>query len=275
MKGPTRPEGALPLCDYPNVYDAAFSWDRTREASTFLEKGRSLRKGTVSSAVELGCGTGAIARILAGQGLTVFGIDKSRASVARANALSKGIVSRPTWIVGDLRTFRLPRKVDLAVAPLDGLSYLVESQDIIKFFRSVARSLTPQGVFAADLTLHPEGGQPLHIRNSWKVKLRPRGALSASWQSQGAAWGSPRRQWEVGRISVRAPDGSRQLFWEASPHACLSIKELNGLADTAGGFSQMKIFSDSAHRAREAEPRQVDPSGKLIGPHLVAWVCEK
>jgi hypothetical protein len=174
--------------------------------------------------------------------------------------------------VGDLRSFRLPRRVDLAVVPLDSLGYLVEAQDLVEFFRSARSNLTTHGVLAVDLTLHPEGRAPLRIRNSWKVRLRPEGTLSVSWRSQGRAWGSPRRQWEVGRVVVRAPDGSRQVFWEADPHACLSARELEQLAETAGGFSQMKAFSGAAHRARAAEPRPVTISGKLTGPRLVVWV---
>lgn len=267
-----RPQGARPLFGNPHVYDAAFSWNRDREARTFLEVGGSLRGGDIRSAVELACGTGPLARVWAQAGLPVYGVDRSRQSIARAGTLSRGLFPRPRWVVGNLRSFRLPRRVDLAAVPLDGLGYLVEAQDLVEFFRSARSGLTSRGVLAVDLTLHPEGRAPLTIRNSWKVRLRPKGTLSVSWRSQGRAWGTPRRQWEVGRVVVRAPGGSRQVFWEAAPHACLSVRELGQLAEIAGGFSQMTVFSDAAHRGRAVEPRPVELSGKLTGPHLVAWV---
>jgi SAM-dependent methyltransferase len=268
---PARPDGARSLARYPNVYDAAFSWDRSREARTFLHVAASLRGTPVRSAAELACGTGPLARLWATWGVASYGIDRSAPAIARARRLSRGTIPPDHWGVADLRSFRLPRRVDLAAVPLDGLGYLVDVPGILRFFRAARRCLAPRGVLAVDLTLHPDAGPPLRIRNRWNVSLRPQGDLQVSWRSQGRPWGSPIRQWEAGRVTVRVPGQRAQIFWEARPHAALSVRILRDLAASAGGFGEPHIYSDAAHRASPGRLRRVPLEGRLYGPRLVGW----
>jgi SAM-dependent methyltransferase len=270
--GPKRPPGAFDLNRFPNVYDAAFSWDRSREARTYLEVASSLRGNRPASAVELGCGSGPLARIWAKIGLDVFGVDRSPAAIARARELSARTVPSDHWLVSDLRSFRLKRRVDLAVVPLDTLGYLVEAEELTSFFRAAHRSLRTGGVLAADLTLHPGTGPPLAIRSAWRVSLRPKGDLWVRWESYGRARGTPARRWEWGRVTVRAPDGTPKVYWEAALHAALSARDISDLAEDAGGFSAMLVYSDAAHRARSRRLRSVKDGSRAIGSRLVAWV---
>jgi len=268
---PHRPVHALDLSRYPNVYDAAFSWDRSREAKTFLEAAASRGGRTPHSAVELGCGTGHLARLWGSWGLEVYGVDISRSAIARAQALSRGLVPLEHWLIGDLRTFHLPRRVEVAVVPLDGLGYLLDERDVLAFFRAARRSLLPGGVLAIDLTLHPESGSPLRIRNAWNVGLRPQGNLRVTWRSEGKAWGDPPRRWEVGLIHVRLPNRPRQLFWEARPHAAFSAHALDDVARTAGGYGRMWVYSDAAHRAGSGKIHRIGSISAAVGPRLITW----
>jgi len=269
--GPKRPAGAFLLARYPNVYDAGFSWDRSREALTFLRVAARLSGRHPRSVVELGCGTGALTREWAARRIDCYGVDRSMPALVRARELASGLVPPGHWLRGDLRSVRLSRRVDLAVVPLDGLGYLVDAEDLLAFFRSARRCLAPGGVLAADLTLHPEGARPLRIRNTWEVALRPAGRLTIRWDSQGRAWGRPRRRWEVARFAVRLPDRPRQLFWEAEPHAVLSAPELAELAGEAGGFGEMWVFSNAAHRERSGRFYRLSSWRRAVGPRLVAW----
>jgi SAM-dependent methyltransferase len=268
---PKPPAGAVPLAPYPNVYDAAFSWDRSQEARTFLRVARTRRGSPPRSAVELACGTGPLARLWAGWGIDAYGVDRSRTAIARARQLGRGIIPPEHWVTSDITNFRLPRQVDLAAVPLDGLGYLVEENGLLGFFRAARRSLTPGGILAIDLTLHPAGGDPLTIRNSWKVALRPRGNLRASWNSRGRAWGTPPRHWEVGRIAVKVPGRPVQVFWEASPHAALTLQDLRVLSNEAGWNGEMWVYSDAAHRAHGARLRRVSSTERVHGSRLVCW----
>jgi SAM-dependent methyltransferase len=266
------PVGALELAHFPHVYDAAFSWDRAQEARTYLDIASFYRGGPARFAAELACGTGPLARRWAAEGVDVYGVDHCAAAVIRARELSRGIVPAPHWIRAELKSFRLPRPVELAAVPLDSLGYLVEERELVSFFRSAGRSLLPGAVLAVDLTLHPEGGPALPIRNEWEVSLRPQGVLRVSWRSQGRTTGRPPRRWEVGQITVTAPDGSSQLFWEARPHSVLDAPTLENLAQKAGGFGEMEVYSDAAHRAGGVEIHRLAKDDPVEGPRLICWV---
>jgi SAM-dependent methyltransferase len=268
---PTRPPGARDLARYPGVYDAAFSWDRSQEARTYLDVAAARTGRMPHSAVELGCGTGPLARLWGSWGLESYGMDRSPTFLSRAQELGRGVVPIGHWRLGDLRTFRLPRRVDLGVVPLDGLGYLPGEEDLLSFFRAARKSLKPGGVLAVDVTLHPDGAPPLPIRSSWHVELRPEGRLRIDWRSQGRPWGSPLRQWEVARISVRSPGRPVQLFWEAHPHSVFSSRALGALAEKAGGFSEMTVYSEAAHRPRRAKLRAGVLADSAVGARLVAW----
>lgn len=268
---PKRPRRALSLRRFPNVYDAAFSWDRSEEAETYLRVARALLGRRPRSAVELACGSGPLARQWARSGVEVYGVDRSVESIERARVLAEGVVPRGNWSVGNLPNFRLPHPVDLAVVPMDSFGYLTTGAAMVQCLRAARTALAPGGVLAMDLTLHPEDGPPLPIRNEWKVALLPEGELRVVWWSQGRAWGVPPRRWEVARILSRAPGGRRQVFWEAAPHSILSLRRLEGLSMKAGGWGPILVFSDSAHRGRAAPIVPVRDMGRLSGARLVCW----
>ncbi|MCI4323450.1 MAG: class I SAM-dependent methyltransferase [Thermoplasmata archaeon] len=268
---PARPPGSHDLSRYPAVYDAAFSWDRSQEARSYLQVAATRIGRKPRSAVELACGTGPLARLWGSWGLESYGMDRSPTFLSRARELGRGTIPESHWRLGDLRTFRLPRRVDLAVVPLDGIGYLVEEGEFLSFFRAARRSLLTGGVLAVDVTLHEEQAPPLPIRNSWAVRLRPKGRLRIDWRSVGRPWGSPPRQWEVAKCSVRIPGRSTQLFWDAHPHSVLSARRLGHLAEEAGGFRGMEVYSEAAHRPRGRMFQPTASGTHPVGPRLICW----
>lgn len=268
---PVRPWGALPLSRYPNVYDAAFSWDRSQEARTYLQVAAARIGRRPRSIVELACGSGPLASLWALWGLGSYGVDRAASAIARARELRSPFVPPSHWVRGNLQSFRLPERVEVAVVPLDGLSYLVEEEEFRGFFGAVRRCLAPRGVLALDLTLHPEGAPPLPIRNTWRVTLRPIGSLEVRWVSRGRPWGSPRRRWEIGEVTAHLPGRPAQVFWECLPHAVLSAKALRGLAERAGGFGEMWAYSDAAHRGEHRRIRRVSGTERAVGSRLICW----
>ncbi|GAX89224.1 class I SAM-dependent DNA methyltransferase [Effusibacillus lacus] len=100
---------------------------------------------------DLGCGTGTLSILLLEQGFQVFAVDLSEEMLAQAQAK----LSHPTpflrFFQQDLRSVRLPEKVDYAVSFCDSLNYLLEESDLRQAFHSIRHQLKPGGFFLFDM----------------------------------------------------------------------------------------------------------------------------
>ena len=87
------------------------------------------------------CGTGYLAALVAARGFRVTGLDVSREMLvyARANAPAA------EFILADAASFRLPRVCDAAVSTFDSLNHLLEPAALEAAFRNIAGSLAPGG----------------------------------------------------------------------------------------------------------------------------------
>ena len=112
-----------------------------------------LRKEGVSprTAVDLACGTGSVAMILAEDGLQVTGVDMSEEMLTVAWDKAQNMDNPPRFIHQKLQELYLPRGVDLAVCALDSLDYILDPEDCREAIRRVYRVLNPGGVFIFDV----------------------------------------------------------------------------------------------------------------------------
>lgn len=106
-----------------------------------------LHGGTV---LDLGCGTGTLAALLAGAGYRVLGLDRSPAMLRWARRTAPGARFR----VADLRRGPLPA-ADAAVSTFDTLNYLGPGE-LARLFRRVARALPAGGPFLFDVNVPAE-----------------------------------------------------------------------------------------------------------------------
>lgn len=103
------------------------------------------------SAVDLACGTGSVAALLAGRGIAVTGVDLSEEMLTVAQQKTWELTPRPFFVCQDLSELRLPRGVDLAVCALDSLDYITEPQRCAAAIKRVYRCLNPGGIFIFDV----------------------------------------------------------------------------------------------------------------------------
>lgn len=106
---------------------------------------------TPQSALDLACGTGSLAVLLAREGLSVLGVDASEEMLTEACDKAAELPSPPYFIRQSMQKLRLPAPVDFAVCCLDGINYLTRPEDCRETFRRVYRSLSEGGLFVFDI----------------------------------------------------------------------------------------------------------------------------
>ena len=95
-----------------------------------------------SRVLDLGCGTGTFACLLAEQGVSVVGVDPAAASLAVAR--SKPFADRVTWVHGDATTLP-PLRVDLATMTANVAQVFVTDREWSATLRGVHAALRPGG----------------------------------------------------------------------------------------------------------------------------------
>ncbi|MDQ2997932.1 MAG: class I SAM-dependent methyltransferase, partial [Chloroflexota bacterium] len=127
-------------------------------------------------ALDVACGTGTLALLLADQGWDVTGLDSSAAMLDQADAKAENMATQGqvVFIQGDMRalptndespmtkdqrsqidspsSFALrPSSFDLVTCVYDSLNYVLEERELAACFEGVARVLAPGGLLVADM----------------------------------------------------------------------------------------------------------------------------
>lgn len=105
-----------------------------------------------ASALDLACGTGSMTLLLAREGLSVLGVDRSEEMLTVAADKAAALPDNPPWFVRQrMERLRLPAPVDLAVCCLDGVNYVTEPAELRECFSRVYKALNPGGLFLFDI----------------------------------------------------------------------------------------------------------------------------
>ena len=103
------------------------------------------------TAVDLACGTGSVALILAADGLAVTAVDMSEEMLCEASQKAQEADLPITFVCQQLQQLHLPRAVDLAVCALDSLDYITDPTDCETAIARVYKALNPGGCFIFDV----------------------------------------------------------------------------------------------------------------------------
>lgn len=109
-----------------------------------------LRKNKIDSGyvVDLGCGTGKMATMLADAGYDMIGIDNSMDMLQIAYERED---DRILYLMQDMCGFDAGEKIRAAISACDSLNYILEEQDLLSVFKSVYRQLEDGGIFIFDI----------------------------------------------------------------------------------------------------------------------------
>lgn len=115
----------------------------------------------VRCACDLACGTGTTAVDFARRGMRVFAVDLSPTMCGLAREKARRAATTVTVIRSDMRTFRLPERVDLITCEYDAVNHVTRKSDLARVARAVARALHPGGYFYFDVN------NRRHLERNW------------------------------------------------------------------------------------------------------------
>jgi len=104
-----------------------------------------------SAMLDLACGTGTLAIMMARRGWKVWGVDCSEGMIAESVKKLEGIDKQVIFLCQDMTQLELPGQVILATCFFDSLNHLLTKRDLLKTFRGVYKALLPNGYFVFDV----------------------------------------------------------------------------------------------------------------------------
>jgi len=140
--------------DYARVYDLLYRDKDYAGEARFVKRLLDEHAPGARAVLDLGCGSGRHAALLAEMGLSVHGLDLSAPMIAaareRAAGLPAEVAARLSFSPGDVRTERLGRRFDAAIALFHVMSYQTADADLRSAFATAAAHLRPGGVLLFD-----------------------------------------------------------------------------------------------------------------------------
>ncbi|MGI0079973.1 MAG: class I SAM-dependent DNA methyltransferase [Nitrososphaerales archaeon] len=103
-------------------------------------------EGRVRSILDVACGTGNYTFEFAKRRYDVTGIDSSDDMINIALQKQKEIKMNPEFVKMDMRDIELKNKFDIAAVLFGGFGYLLEADDVMRFFSSVRDTLRPNAL---------------------------------------------------------------------------------------------------------------------------------
>lgn len=135
---------------FAEVYDLFMDnvpYETWKENIVRLLKEQGIDDGLV---LDLGCGTGKMTRLLAGEGYDMIGIDLSEDMLGIAmeqGSVDDGIL----YLNQDMREFELYGTVRAIVSICDSMNYILEPKELQTVFELVNNYLDPGGIFLFDM----------------------------------------------------------------------------------------------------------------------------
>ena len=133
-------------------YDALMADAEHRRRAAFLMRAFRKSKPAVHTVLDLACGTGTIACLLAQAGYQVTATDASEEMLTQAAQKAAALSGQPPlFLCQSMPQLRLLEPVDAAISTLDSLNYLTRERDLRQTFARVYRWLRPGGLFLFDV----------------------------------------------------------------------------------------------------------------------------
>ena len=132
-------------------YDGLMADGAYRRRAAFLERRLKKSRIPVHTILDLACGTGTMACLLAERGYEVLAADGSGEMLTQAAEKAAELEHPPLFLLQAMPKLRLARPADAVVSTLDSLNYLTRERELQETLRRVRRWLKPGGLFLFDV----------------------------------------------------------------------------------------------------------------------------
>ncbi len=205
----------------------------------YIERHFRRLKRPVRSAVELGCGTGSLTKLLAERGYAMTAIDLSPDMLSIAEQKCRGL--DVLFLCQDMSRLTLAEPQDAVISCLDSVNYVTRPASLRRTFQRVYQSLVPGGLFLFDVktpaALEGADGQ---------TYLDEDDDLFCVWRGE---YSPRRRMCGYGLdLFVREEDGSWSRGGEYHEEYAYTMEELEGFLREAG-FQTIKLYGDKTMTA--------------------------
>lgn len=136
--------------DYSSAYDHLYKEKDYAKECDFLEAVFRRNRIKARRILDLGCGTGGHALILAERGYEVVGVDRSREMLALAGAKARKTGLSVNFIKGDITSLDLGGTFDAVISMFAVMGYQTDNRDLSAVCRVARRHLRDGGIFVFD-----------------------------------------------------------------------------------------------------------------------------
>lgn len=158
---------------YAEYYDLLYK-DKDYQAETdYIDANLKKYASNTKNIIELGCGTGIHAQLLAQKGYKITGIDISQSMIDEAKNRNPEL----EFICDDLQTFSLNQKADTILALFHVISYQASNQALKAAINNVKKHLNEDGLFLFDVW---HGPAVMSIKPDVKIKRLEEGSLKVT-----------------------------------------------------------------------------------------------
>ncbi|GAA4278839.1 class I SAM-dependent DNA methyltransferase [Aquimarina mytili] len=126
---------------YHKMYQSLFDYDKEFDFYSTV-----LHNFSVKSVLEYGCGTGNLASRFLTSGFEYLGIDLNREMLD----IAKKNLPNDNFVLGNLKTFQSDQKFDCALITGRTISYLINNEEVLESFKSIAKNVKNNGVLIFD-----------------------------------------------------------------------------------------------------------------------------